>query len=303
MQLVQTTQFKGALGNGRVPASTRNTPYPISLTGVTQRSPLRHKPTRLLRAVKANFLQPPEARQKVPVDDITEAWSSTGSSAFYQAQEEASRRIALRLHDESGQMLALIYLQLAGIARDCPDSTAQKINLVVKQLDGIREQLRGMSHELSPPILDQLGLMPALQSLANGVRDRSGLKMLVSGNVASLPRLVGVALYRVVQEALSNVVRHAKATKAEVRLSVQDNRILCTVSDDGIGFGLPVQYQQAAIGVAHVSVHSLVPGSAQGPVYGLGLTGIHERVTALKGLCRISSCQKGGMQLQVEIPL
>lgn len=236
------------------------------------------------------------------MNDVAAAIGAVGSGAFYRAQEEASRRIALRLHDESAQMLAAVYLELALIARGCPDSTAQKINLVVKQLDGVREQLRGLSHELSPPILDQLGLMPALQSLAKGFRDRSGLKMMVSGTIASLPRSVGVVLYRVVQEALSNVVRHAKATKAEVRVSIESNIVLCTVSDDGIGFTMSVQQQQGAIGGMHGSVDSLVPASGHGPVFGLGLVGIHERVTSLKGLCRITSCQKGGMQLQVEIP-
>ncbi len=303
MQLVQSSQFKSALGDRGVAPSLRHSVLPASLTGATQRNPFRRRPMRLQRAVKADFQQITAIRQQVPAGENTAGSVEAGLGAFYQAQEEASRRIAQRLHDESAQMLATVYLGLAIIARDCPDSTVQKINLVVKQLDGVREQLRGLSHELSPPVLDQLGLMPALQSLANGVRDRSGLKTVVSGNISSVSRLVGTVLYRVVQEALSNVVRHAKATEAVVRLSIENNRIFCTVSDDGIGFTTPGQHQQAAIGVVHDSVYSLVPGSGHGPVYGLGLAGIHERVTALKGRCRIASCQKGGMQLQVEIPL
>lgn len=252
---------------------------PTIFNAAAQGSPLRRKPVRLLRSVKPELQLVPEIQHRVLADGYTARGGETGLGAFYEAQEEAARRIAHRLHDESAQMLALVYLELAGIARDCPDSTAQKINVVVKQLDGVREQLRGLSHELSPPILDQFGLMPALQSLANGVRDRSGLKLVVSGTVTSLPRLVGAVLYRVVQEALSNVVRHAKATGAVVRLSIENNKVFCTVSDDGIGFKM------------------------QSPVHGLGLAGIHERVNALKGRCSIASCRSGGLELKVEIPL
>jgi signal transduction histidine kinase len=263
----------------------------MSFNAAAQASPLRRKPMRPLRSVKKDPLQNTAIWHRVLADGHTARGGETGSGAFYEAQEEAARRIAHRLHDESAQMLATIYLELADIARNCPDSTVLKINLVVEHLDGVREQLRGLSHELSPPILDQFGLMPALQSLANGVRDRSGVNMVVFGSIAALPRLVGAVLYRVVQEALSNVVRHAKATEAVVRLSIENNRIFCTVSDDGIGFKMPDQ----------------LPGTLNyaldGPVHGLGLAGIHERVTALKGLCRIASCRNGGMELKVEIPL
>jgi len=216
----------------------------------------------------------------------------TGLGAICEAQEVAARRIAYRLHDESAQMLATVYLGLANIARDCPDSTVRQINLVVKQLDEVRKQLRGMSHELSPPLLDQFGLMPALQSLVNGVSERSGLKIVVSGGIADLPRLVGAVMYRVVQEALSNVVRHAEATEAVVRLSIENKKVFCTVKDDGIGFKTLPHHQAAVV------------GTINGPVNGgLGLAGIHERVTALKGSCRIASCRNGGMELKVEIPL
>jgi len=246
---------------------------------------------RLQRPVRMNPLQVIEDRQRVLKNFNTGRGGETALGAFCEAQEEAARRIAHRLHDESAQMLATIYLGLAEIARDCPDATAQKIEQLVRHLDGVREQLRDLSHELCPPILDQLGLMPALQSLANGVSERSGLKIEVSGSVTSLPRSVGAVLYRVVQEALSNVVRHAKAVEAVVRLSIENEKVLCTVNDDGIGFKMPGQHQGVVIGTIHR------------PVNGLGLAGIHERVTALKGRCQVSSCQNGGVELKVEIPL
>lgn len=296
MQYAQTSQHKSALVNRRMPHPLRHSVAPVSLNAATQRSPSRRKPVRLLRAVKTGFLQNTEIQHRVLADGNIARGGEMGFGAFYEAQEEAARRIAHRLHDESAQMLATVYLGLAVIARDCPDSTVKKINMVIEQLDEVREQLRGLSHELSPPILDQLGLMPALESLAKGVRDRSGLKIVVCGNITNLPRLVGAVLYRVVQEALSNVVRHAKATEALVRLSIENNTVFCSVSDNGIGLKTPDQHQNAVIARAH--------GSVQGvPLHGLGLAGIHERVTALKGRCRITSRPTGGLQLQVEIPL
>lgn len=269
----------------------RHSVVPMNSSAAARVSPYRPKAMRLQRSVRTDPLQIIEDRHRVLKNFNTGRGGATAMGAFCEAQEEAARRIAHRLHDESAQMLATIYLGLADIARDSPDSTARKIEQVVSQLDGVREQLRGLSHELSPPILDQLGLIPALQSLADGVSERSGLNIEVSGNITNLPRLVSAVLYRVVQEALSNVVRHAKATEAVVRLSIENEKVFCAVSDNGIGIKMSGQHQAAVIGTIH------------GLVNGLGLAGIHERVTALKGRCCISSCQNGGVELKVEIPL
>jgi len=291
MQRAQEQQYRNAWADRRVRYPLGRSVVPMNSNAAEQVSPLRPKSMRLQRSVRINPLHVIEHRHRVLEHFNTGRGGATALGAFCEAQEEAARRIAYRLHDESAQMLATVYLGLADIARDCPDLTARKIEQVVSQLDIVREQLRGMSHELSPPILDQLGLMPALQSLAHGVSDRCGLKIAVSGSITSLPRLVGAVLYRVVQEALSNVVRHAKATEALVRLSIENEKVFCTVNDDGIGLNVPGPHQAAVIGTIH------------GLVNGLGLAGIHERVTALKGRCRISSCQNGGVELKVEIPL
>jgi len=287
MQHAQTSQSRSALIDRRVLNPLRHQAVPITLNSAAQRTASRRKPVRL-RSVKPDLLQLEQTQLRVLADGNTARGGETGSGVFYEAQEEAARRIAQRLHDESAQMLATVYLELAVIARDCPDSTVQKINQVVQQLDEVREQLRGMSHELSPPVLGQLGLMPALQSLAKGVTNRSGLKIGVRGDVTRLPSLVGAVLYRVVQEALSNVVRHAKAKEAWVSLWMENNRVFCSVSDDGIGFKTSGQEGN---------------GAGHGPGQGLGLAGIHERVSALKGRCQIATGPTGGVQVQVEIPL
>lgn len=269
----------------------RHSVVSMNSNAAARASPYRPKSLRLQRSVRINSEQVTEVQPQVSEEFNTGHGGEAGLGAFFEAQEVAARRIAHRLHDESAQLLATVYLGLADIARDCPDSTSQKIDLVVRQLDEVREQLRGLSHELSPPLLDQLGLMPALQSLAEGVGDRSGLKIKVSGSLTSVPRMIGTVLYRVVQEALANVVRHAKATEAVVRLSIENQKVVCTVNDNGIGLRMSGQHQAAVIGTIH------------GHVNGLGLAGIHERVTGMKGRCRVSSCRTGGVELKVEIPL
>lgn len=203
---------------------------------------------------------------------------------LYDIQEEAAKLIAHRLHDESAQMLAAVYLELAEISRDCSESTVNKIDKVVKHLDEVCEQLRRLSHELRPLILDQLGLMPALQFLATGVRQRSGMSVVISGFIdKTVSKSIETVLYRVVQEALSNVVRHAGATHVKVKLWTTDRKIKCTFSDNGIGLR--------------------VPKDNSGAFHGLGLIGIHERLAMLNGNCNIISSRGNGMELQIEIPI
>lgn len=295
MQRAQISQQRrAALGDRRARFLLRHSIAPFSpdATATVPSRPFQPESLRSRRAVGVDLLQDTKTQHRVYEDVNSERGGPMGFAAAFEAQEEAARRIAHRLHDESAQILASVYLGLAEVTRDCPEPTTRKIERVVRQLDEVREQLRGLSHELSPPLLDQLGLIPALQSLANGVSDRSGLKIVVCGRINNLPRSIGTVLYRVVQEALSNVARHAKATEAVVRLSLKNNKVFCTVNDDGIGFKTLPQHQAAVVGCIN------------GPVNGgLGLAGIHERVNALKGRCRLSSCRNGGMKLKVEIPL
>lgn len=208
----------------------------------------------------------------------------SGRTQLADVQEEVAKRISQRLHDESAQMLAVIYMELAEIAKELPEPAKRKVAGVAGHLDVLREQLRQLSHELRPLILDQLGLMAALQQLAAGVQKRSGLRVDVVGSVpASLSPNLEIALYRSVQEALSNVVRHACATEVEVTLWTGDKTVHCSVSDDGIGFQMP--------------------DGTGSTVNGLGLIGINERVVALDGDCKIVSRFGKGTELLVEIPL
>ncbi|MEE4175238.1 MAG: sensor histidine kinase [Xanthomonadales bacterium] len=201
------------------------------------------------------------------------------------AQEDTARRIAQSLHDEASQMLALVYLELANIARKSPKPTADRIDRVIQHLDSVCEQLRGLSHELHPMVLERHGLVPALHKLASGVSKRSGLAVRVVGEVTDLSPAIEVCIYRVAQEALSNVVRHAGARKAEIRLWQTEHRIHCSIRDDGVG------YQPREL-------------EAKGRYEsGLGLVGIFERVDSLGGECHILSGGREGMELKLGIPI
>jgi two-component system sensor histidine kinase UhpB len=199
--------------------------------------------------------------------------------------EEEAKRIAHALHDEAGQLLASVHIALDGVARDLAPTASVKLKAVKGLLDQIEAHLRQLAHELRPTILDDLGLIPALEFLSGGVSKRTKLQVTVEGStIGRLTAPVETALYRIVQEALNNATRHAQASRATIRLEQKGHLIRCLVSDDGNGFDV-----QAAL-------------SRKGHT-GLGLIGIRERLNAIGGAYRIISAPGQGTTLQVEIPL
>jgi len=199
--------------------------------------------------------------------------------------EEEAKRIAHALHDEAGQLLASVHIALEGIARDLAPSASRRLKAVKGLLDQIEAHLRQLSHELRPTILDDLGLVPALEFLSEGVSKRTKLQVTVEGStIGRLAAPVETALYRIVQEALNNATRHAQASRTTIRLEQNGHMIRCLISDDGIGFDVPAALNRKG--------HT-----------GLGLIGIRERLNAIGGAYRIISAPGQGTTLQVEIPL
>lgn len=145
--------------------------------------------------------------------------------------------------------------------------------------------MRHFSHELRPTILEDLGVVPAVQFLADGVSQRTGLAITVEGNTdGRLPVAVETALYRVIQEGLANAAKHAKAGSVTIQLQREDSKIRCAIVDDGIGFDL--------------SAVLVKKGDR-----GLGLVGMRERLTAVDGELQITSNRGQGTELLVTIPL
>jgi signal transduction histidine kinase len=202
-----------------------------------------------------------------------------------EALEEQVRLIARELHDQSGQLLAAVHIALDEVARDLPEDRRNCLEGVKRLCDQVETQLRNLSHELRPTVLEDLGLMAALESLAQRIVKRTGLCIAIGPfDGPRLPARVEVALYRIVQEALNNVVKHAGATSVEIRLSRTGTAVECSISDNGIGFKPPARRAETS--------------------GGLGLLGIRERLQALQGELQIGSGpEQGGTKLKIMIPM
>lgn len=199
-----------------------------------------------------------------------------------QFLENELKRIAHALHDEAGQLLASVHIAVADIASDLPPPVRLRFEKVERLLTQIEVELRNLSHDLRPTVLDNLGLVPALESLAERVAKRNGLNVSVTGgDGARLPTTVETALYRIVQEALNNVVKHAKASSIKIELQRTPRKVACSVRDNGLGF----------------DVHR------QSGVHGLGLLGIRERLNVLGGSLHLTAAPQQGTTLVAEIPL
>jgi len=198
--------------------------------------------------------------------------------------EAEVKRIALALHDDAGQLLAAAHIQLEDVARAVPANVRERLQEVRRVLDQIEDQLRALSHELRPRALEDQGLLPALEILRSTICRRTGLRITVeAAEWVRVSSKIETALYRVIQEALKNVAKHAHARAAQVRLGRADNLIFCSIEDDGEGF----DYDTVSSDKNH---------------QGLGLLGIHERLQVLGGSCEIRSTPGKGTALDVKIP-
>jgi signal transduction histidine kinase len=206
------------------------------------------------------------------------------SRQLLEAQEAERRRIAHELHDEAGQLLASVHLALEEAVTRLPPQFSEDFCEVRGQLDDIEAQLRRLSHELRPTILDDLGLPPALQFFAEGVAARTGLRIRVDSSIEGrLAPHIETALYRIMQEGITNVTKHAAATHVQLQLRRDARMLNARLQDDGVGF----------------AVDDVV--NRKGP-RGLGLLGIQERVEALGGTLQITSAPGQGTTLQITLP-
>jgi two-component system, NarL family, sensor histidine kinase UhpB len=197
--------------------------------------------------------------------------------------EEEIKRIAYAVHDEAGQLLVAVHLALADVAREAPDSR-RNIDNISDLLKKVEVQLRQFSHELRPTILDDLGLVPAIRFLAGAVSKRSNLPIHVSAEIpARLSSCAEIAVYRVVQEALTNVVKHAQARSVSVEIIEEDSTVHCIIQDDGVGFS-PESVQQA------------------GKRKGLGLVAMQERLNAIGGIIQFESAPTRGTTIRLSLP-
>jgi len=209
-----------------------------------------------------------------------------GAGALHAAEDERVR-IARDLHDDTAQRLAALLVRLR-VARGTADLEKRERFLdelhgeILETADAVRRIARG----LRPPSLDEIGFEAAIRALARSIRETHDLPVEIDtapGMVETRLRPdVELALYRIVQEALSNVVRHADATRVRIQLERDDERMVLTIEDDGHGFEMERQAD---------------PGHR-----GLGLLGMAERARYLGGRVDIESASGAGTRVTVEVP-
>lgn len=203
-----------------------------------------------------------------------------------QAQEEERSRIARELHDDTAQLLTAINLNLATLKEAVPRRA--EVTELVNRLNTLSRQMSlgiyRMVHDLRPSQLDDLGLIPALQYLADQVKERMQLVAFldVQGNRRRLDPLTETVIFRVAQESLTNVFRHAKTGEAQMRLVFDPKEIHFSVEDKGVGFD---------------------PTISMIPPHGWGLEGMRERVESVGGQFKVESAPGRGTLISVVVPV
>src|SRR5258707_2116636 len=199
--------------------------------------------------------------------------------------EEEIKRIAYAVHDEAGQLLVAVHLALSEVASELPERQQAQFARIKELLNEVEKHLRRYSHELRPTILNDLGWIPAIRFLADGVSKRANLPIHIDANISGrLPGAVETTLYRIVQEALTNAVKHAKASNIWIRAWKEDLVLSRSIRDDGGGFD---------------SSHTPAPPAREG----LGLIAMQERVSAIGGTLHIESRPGVGTELSIRLPL
>ena len=209
------------------------------------------------------------------------------SAKLITAQEEERRGIARELHDELGQVLSAIKVEIALARRglEGSGSAGHLLEGAEAIADTALTTVRDLSRLLHPSVLDDLGLPAAVDSYLRGFGTRYGIRVeLLSERMAHrLQPETEVTAYRIIQEALTNVARHAQATSCRVYLQRRSSTVLITIEDNGRGFD---------------AEHAQRPDVRQG----LGLLGIRERASLLRGTLRLESSPGTGTRLTVELP-
>lgn len=206
------------------------------------------------------------------------------TGGLLEAQEEERKRIARYLHDGLNQELAMLAVDLGLLIRQVPREATSLINSILalrNRTEELSNTLRRITHQLHPAILEHLGLIPALRSHCAEVTKYSKIPVSFTADqdIAPPPEL-SICLYRIVQEALRNVVKHSAAKSAHVRISRERAVIHLSIVDDGCGFKFDEVRDK-----------------------GLGLVSIQERVQAAKGELVITSNPGAGTRIDVRLPV
>ena len=249
----------------------------VLLSFAVARTSVRHAGT-LERRAEQHFNEVEEARREL----------QQLSARLLEIEEEGRRRLSRELHDEIGQSLALLEIEISHVQNLPPGDPRSKERLTRARELAKRtvQTIRNITGLLRPAMLDDLGLVPALQFQLEEFLRRSGISCeFVENQVADhLPDAVKTCVYRVIQEALHNAEKHSGATRVRVKVEQLPDCLVAEVEDNGKGF----EVRQRA---------------APGPDRGLGLLGIRERVASARGSLVIDSAAGRGTRIAIRIPL
>lgn len=207
-------------------------------------------------------------------------------SKLMTAQEDERKRISRELHDETSQALTSLMLTMRVLAEDAPNQEQKDALLLGRDVAAnILREVRDLAIELRPPALDDLGLVAAIERYSEKFASRHGLDidLNTAGRQTTVDDQIAVALYRIVQESLNNVVKHSGATTVAISITFQPNQIMVTIADNGKG----------------ISDDDLIRAQKENR---LGLYGMRERVELLQGRLDIRQSPHGGTELCITIP-
>jgi signal transduction histidine kinase len=207
-----------------------------------------------------------------------------------EAQEEERRRIARDLHDETIQTLVVIARRLEVLATlpdRLPEAATPHLDSLEELISNTLQSTRRFIHDLRPPILDDLGLLATLEGLISNLKETDGLEidLRVTGTVRRLTSEEELVLFRIVQEALSNIRRHSAASWVAMHLEFRPDRIRISIEDNGRGFNAPER------------IGDLVSSGK------LGIIGMYERARTLGGMLKIRSEAGEGTEIVVDVPV
>jgi PAS domain S-box-containing protein len=229
-------------------------------------------------------------------EDITERqWATEDlqrlSAQLMNAQEAERKRISRELHDELGQALTAMRINLASLESELlptlPAANGEALVETGRMADEMLDHVRELALAFRPTMLDELGLIPTLRWYTDRYARRLGIEVELeaTGLEDRLPTQIETALYRVAQEALTNIARHAQARRVRLHLMRRGAKVVVTVQDDGVGFDL-----EKRAGFDH-------------PASGAGLIGMRERIALLGGTVHLQSAPGRGARLSVVTPI
>lgn len=208
------------------------------------------------------------------------------SKFLIKAQEEERKKIARELHDEVGQTLTAIKINLEILKRKLDPELLSHIDESISLIDKTIEQIRSISLNLRPSLLDNLGLISALKWYVEKERKRSNLNFdyIFNFDQEKLDKDLAITIFRIVQESITNIIRHAKAKNVFLEIKEEEGRIRIIIKDDGVGFDTENIWKELKEGKA------------------LGILGIKERVDLFNGNLEIKSKEGEGTEIKIELP-